>query len=522
MTEEQAPGTTTAPPPVVHKGRGISLVWVIPIVAILVGAIIAVDSIRNRGIPIVITLPTADWVEAGKTKIRYLAVEAGTVDSIEMGADLKSVELHCTVHRAAEKRLTEGAQFWLVHPRVGAGGISGLGTILSGAYIAMNIGPEGANKQRRFAGLTDPPLRSESESGLTVHLHAKQLYSLGPGSPVYYREVEVGSVDRYELEKDGSGINLSLFFPEEHADLVRADSRFWNAGGIQISGSLANLDVRTESLDSILSGGLAFDSPRGAKAKPADEKSEFWLHEDRADVESAASRYGGLRIFVEGSQQGSVTIGDAVYYREIPVGAVISQELTTDSRHVRLGLNIQNRYATLVRSNSVFWNASGITANLGLHGLEVHTESLASILAGGIAFATPDSPGKRVKAGSVFRMHDEVKDSWLGWSPMIWRGAPGKAPAAAAKEPEHESAIARFFHHDDKSEEESAEAGEPNKDAEQVEAHSEKRHGFFSRLFHHGDDEKDDEKETDEKGEKDVKETADTASSDEADPPKSD
>ena len=484
-----------APEPIVEKGRGFSLIWVIPIVAVIVGAVVGIDAIRNRGTEFVITLPTAEWLEAGKTKIKFLNIDVGTVDSIEIIESADSVELHCTIDQKATKYLTEGAKFWVVHPRFGQGGVTGLGTILSGAYLVMELGPVDAKEKRRFAGLDEPPLLSDSSPGLSIKLHAEKLFSLGQGSPVYYRETKVGLVERNALAKDGSGIVLSLFFPEEHADLVRKDSRFWNAGGVQVSGSLANLEVDVESLDALLSGGIAFDSPRGAKAAAAEADSDFYLHPSWGDVKTYPLRYGGLRIYVEAPELGSIVIGDLVSYREIPVGAVISQELKADSKHVRIGLNIQSRYATLVRSNSVFWNASGISATLGLKGLEVHTGSIASILAGGIAFATPNSPGHKVKAGSVFQMHGEVKDKWLEWSPLIWRGPPGEAPPEAAEKKGSggESRIARFFHHKSKDEEASKKAGEPSKDSTQEAAHEEKRHGFFHDLFHKKDkDEKED------------------------------
>lgn len=477
-----------APEPIIEKGRGVSLVWVIPIVAVIIGAAIAVDAIRNRGVHVVINLPNAQWVEAGKTKIRYLSVEVGSVDEVLLKKGHAGVELHCTLRQEGRQFLTEGAQFWLVHPRVGAGGISGLGTILSGAYVAMSLGPTDAKRKREFDGLGEPPRESDHTPGLTVELHAEQLNSLGAGSPIYFREIEVGKVERNELAKDGSGVVLSLFFPAEHADLVREDSRFWNAGGIQVSGSLAHFEVEVEPLDAVISGGIAFDSPRGGDAKPAEKGSQFWLHPSRAEVETYPFRYGGLRIYVEGPQLGSVAVGDQVVYREVPVGAVISRELMSDSRHVRIGINIQKRYASLVRHNSVFWNASGISAKLGLGGLKLHAESLAAILAGGIAFATPDSPGHEVKPGSVFQMHAEVKEEWLKWSPLIWRGPPGEAPPEAAKKDKPESKVARFFHHKKKSEEESRKAAEPDKDPSQDGAHDKKRHGFFHGLFHGHDD----------------------------------
>jgi paraquat-inducible protein B len=499
-----------APEPIVERGRSLSLIWVIPIVAVIAGASIGIHEFRNRGIHLVITLPSADWIEAGKTKIRYLNIEVGTVDDIRINEKADGVELHCTIDQDAKKYLTNGAKFWLVYPKVGAGGISGLGTLVSGAYISVHLGPVGGKAKHRFAGLTTPPLESEFSPGLTIRLHAEQLNSLDVGSPVYYREIKVGVVERHELAKDGSGVDFSVFIPPEHADLVREDSRFWNAGGIQISGSIPHLQIQAESLDAIISGGIAFDSPLGEKAAPAAKDSEFWLHPTLADVEAYPLSYGGLRIYVEGPTLGSVAIADSVFYREVPVGAVVSQELMSDSKRVRIGINIQRRYAALVRTNSVFWNASGISASFGLHGLQIHAESIHSILFGGIAFATPNSPGDRVKSGSVFELNAEVKDDWLKWSPSIWRGPAAETPAksgeaaseagnssgdaadksvsadasASSKEGGAASRVERFFHHEKKSEQESLAAGESEKDASQESARETKRHEFFRGQKH--------------------------------------
>lgn len=492
MTEEGAEpvGAGGDPPdPVVEKGRAISIVWLIPIVALVVGGYVAYDAIQNRGVPIVIELPTAEWIEAGKTKIRYLSVEFGSVDSVVIEPDLGGVELHCTIDRSSAVHLTEGTEFWVVRPRLGAGGVSGLGTLLSGAYLAVRPGPADGKPVRRFKGLTDPPLTADDAPGLKIVLHGEELYGLGSGAPVYYRDTQVGSVENHELDADGSGVLIHVYFPPEHAALVRDDSRFWNAGGIEVSGSLAKLDVSTESLASILAGGIAFDSPGGEKAAAAKKGAKFWLHPSRGELESYPMRYGGLRVYVEGPRLGSLEIGDPVSYRQIPVGAVASQELRNDSRHVRIGLNIQPRYASLVRSNTVFWNASGITATLGLKGLEVHTGSLESILVGGVAFATPDPPGVAVKAGSIFRLHGEVKDEWLAWAPLIWRGPPGEAPPQAHGKQGGgvEAKVKAFFHHEGKDEAASRRDAETNPDPAQHGAREEKRHGWFYRKFHHGD-----------------------------------
>ncbi len=476
------------PDVVVTKGRGVSLIWLVPIVALAIGAYMAWDAFENRGVEIVITYPDAEWLEAGKTKIKYRSIEVGSVDEIHIDPDTNGALLHCTLDKEAGPHLTDGAMFWIEHPRVGGGQISGLGTLLSGAFIAMRAGDDDGKPVRKFAGLANPPVARDSDGGLRVKLHAAKGYSLAVGSLVYYMHQEVGTVEAVELAANGEGVAVQLYLPDEHAALVRQDSRFWNAGGIQISASLGKVDVNTQSLSSILSGGIAFDSPGRTNSPAAKTGASYWLHSDRDDIDDSLLQFGGLRIIVEAPHLGGVTVGDAVSYREMTVGMVISQELMPDSRWLRLHLNIQNRYRPLVRTNSVFWNASGISADLGLTGLHIHAESLQSLLSGGIAFATPSSPGHLVKEGSVFRLEPEVEDKWLKWDPVLWRGPPGSAPpevkASAEKRKASPGPIARFFHHGGKSEEEAARDAEPQKDPSQHEAHNKKKHGLLSRWFH--------------------------------------
>jgi paraquat-inducible protein B len=362
----------------------------------------------------------------------------------------------------------------------------------------MRGGAEGGKPVRQFTGLEAPPAAPDSAGGLRIELHADSLLSVQVGSPVFYLQDHVGKVEALELAKDGDGVVLHLYFPEENAALVRESSRFWNAGGFEISASLGKVEVESRSLWAMLSGGVAFDSPGFAKSAAAKDGARYWLHSNRDDIEDSRLRFGGLRVVVEAPHLGGVQVGDPVSYREMTVGAVISQELTPDSRRLRLHLNIENRYAPLVRSNTVFWNASGISADLGLTGLHIHAESLQALLSGGIAFATPDSSGHRVKAGSVFKLHPEVKDKWLKWDPHLSRGPAKAAPAGdqqteassdaktdAEKDKKEEKKspglIARFFHHEGKSEEDAAKDAEPQKDASQQAAHHEKRHGFLSR-----------------------------------------
>ncbi len=454
----------------VVKGRGVSIVWLIPIIAALVGGYMGWDAWVNRGVSVVITYPTADWVEAGKTKIKFRSVEIGTVDEVLLADGGSQVELHSTLHRRARPHLTEDAVFWIEHPRIGGGEISGLGTLLSGAYIGMRAGDPDKPPRRRFEGLEEPPIAPPGDGGLRVRLRSKELYSIREGTLVFYLQQPVGKVERYDLAESGDGFEIHVYVRDKYKHLVRADSRFWNAGGIQVSGGIGRFDVKTPSLVSMLSGGIGFDAPRGNRSPPAETASIFPLHAGRSDLEDYPYSHDGLRILVEAERLQGVSEGDPVTYREMRVGAVIGTRLATDSRRIRVELNIRDRYASLVRHNTVFWNASGISADLGLTGVHVHAESLQSLLSGGVAFATPDPPGQRVKAGSVFRLHDEADDDWLDWKPVLWRGAPGEDPSAPKKVRKARASSAQAA-----AEEAAAHASDE----------SDEKEGFLSRFFHH-------------------------------------
>jgi paraquat-inducible protein B len=457
----------------VRRAR-MSPVWVIPIVAIALAGYLGYRTVSEKGPVVTIYFETADGLETGKTKVKFKDVDIGSVTSIDVRHEAPQIVVVCQLEKRARGRVVEGTEFWVVRPRIGSGGVSGLGTLLSGAYINVAPGPPDGKQTHEFVGLESPPAMRPGDPRLRVVLHARSLGSLHPNAPVFYRQIQVGETGNHEFSKDKKGVEIDVLIQPEHAALVRSNSHFWNAGGIDVSMGLGKLDVRSESLVALLIGGVAFDSPGGGE--PAAKDTKFLLHHSQAEIENAAWRYGGLQLVVEAVQTGGVKEGDFVYYKEVRVGSVISTALSNDSRSVRIHLNILSSYAPLVRSNSVFWNASGISANLGLSGLHIHAESLESLLAGGIAFATPDSPGDRVKSGSVFLLQPEVKDDWLEWSPQISRG-PAQKQAGSAQEAdgkEHHE-VAKFFHHEKKSEDDVAGEEQPKDD---------KKHGFFHKIFH--------------------------------------
>ena len=451
------------PDAAVRKSSRFSAIWMFPLVAAVIGAMLFYRTLSEKGPTIKLSFETAAGLEAGKTTLRYREVEIGLVDEIHVVNHGSHVEATLEVVKAASSVAVEGSRFWVVRPRVGEGGITGLGTLVSGAYIDVDPGPPDGPRVRSFKGLEKPPLDLKKADELRLVLTADRLSGVGAGSAIYYRDIRVGQVEQHELAEDGKAVVIHASVQDQYVPLVTESTKFWNASGIDVSAGLTGVEVRLESLQSVLRGGLAFDT-WGSPGKAVEDGASFTLYASHNVARRAYQSRGGLHVVVEAPRLGSLKVGNPVYYREEQVGHVLSHELHADGRSVGVLLKIDSHYAPLVRTNTRFWNASGISADLGLHGLHVHAESLAAMLEGGLGFATPDSPGPRAKYGSVFKLHDEVNADWLKWSPRIWISGQGKDPKAKDAPPEKSELV----HH---------------KEA----AHKESHH-WFKSLFHRGGD----------------------------------
>lgn len=433
MTEDGAEyGTKEGAPEAVVRGpRRFSIVWVLPILAAIIGLGLAYRTYSEKGPDITIRFETAEGIEPGKTSIRFRDVGVGAVSDVTVADDLSHVEVSANLSKDMGKHLVVGTRFWVVRPRVGAQGISGLSTLVSGSYIGMDPGPAAGASARSFVGLEEPPINIAGEEGISFTLIREGLGGLEGGSPVFYRGIDVGEVVDYELGKEKQEVLIHVLIRSPYESVVNSGTRFWDAGGIEVDVGWKGVDVNVESLQSILVGGVAFDDV-GSSGDPAKEGDRFTLYADRAAAEHSAKRVGSLRVAIDAPQLGSLEAGSPVYYREAPVGQVVGYSLHDDGQSVGILLEIEPRYAPLVRTNSVFANASGISGDLGLSGVHVHMESLKALLSGGIAFATPNDPGPRAANGSVFELQPEIKDSWLKWKPRIWLGR-GRDSASGSK-----------------------------------------------------------------------------------------
>lgn len=257
---------TNLPSAILKDKRRWSLqfIWIIPILAVLIGMSLVVKTIINTGPTITISFKSGDGLVAGKTIVSYKGVNVGLVKTVTLAEDGGYVIASVQMNKQKVDFLKDDTRFWLVQPRISAGGVSGLSTLLDGPYIAADIG-KGNEKRTDFVALEVPPIVTGDMPGREFVLHSPTLGSLDVGSPIYFRRLSVGEVVAHNLDKDGKGVSIRVFVNAPYDKYVTTNTRFWNASGIDVSLGVGGLQVQTESLLSILAGGIAFEAPQ----KPA-------------------------------------------------------------------------------------------------------------------------------------------------------------------------------------------------------------------------------------------------------------
>lgn len=494
-----------------------SAIWVLPLIALLIGGWLGWRAYNEAGIEIQVMFPGGDGIQPGKTEVIFKGMPIGKVIALELddSGERRGVRATIEMDKRVAPHLRTNTRFWLVKPSVSMAGITGLETLVSGNYISAS--PGDGEPTLKFTALTEPPPMADDAPGLHLTLKAERLGSLNRDSPVFYKQIQVGRVKSYALMEEQNQIEVKVFIQPEFASLVRKHTRFWNASGVSIDAGLSGVKVRTESLASIVAGGIAFATPEHRQdSPPTDPSLPFRLYEDfdaaqagikvtlqlqdfegleagRTPVMYKGIQVGlmknfkvtedlsgarvelmldprtedyllegtdfwmvkpsislagitGLEALVKGNYiairpgdagnapkrdfvarakappldlgapglhlvlfsdvRGSLEVGSPVLFRQVKVGSVQSFQLSRDDKQVAFGVHIDPEHAHLVNSSTRFWNASGITLKGGLSGVEVKSESLQTLLAGGIAFETPNpNAAKGNKRVERFSLH---------------------------------------------------------------------------------------------------------------------
>ncbi|MFH1981406.1 MAG: MlaD family protein [Pseudomonadota bacterium] len=312
------------PEAIIHqRTRQISFVWIIPLAALIIGAWLVVKTFTEKGPTITIAFTSAEGIEAGKTKIKYKDVEVGKITKIDLSPDLSQVILTAEMQKTVKRFLSVNTRFWVVRARVAAREISGLSTLFSGAYIGLDPGEPGEPGEH-YIGLDTPPVITSHLEGRQFILVAERLGSIDIGSPVYFRQIAVGRVIGFSLDLKRQNILVKVFINAPYHSLVKENSRFWNASGVDFSLDATGVRLATESLVSMVIGGVAFDTPVnfGSDA-PAKEGDIFTLYSGKSQIFEETYEYKKLWLLqFDGSVRG-LSVGAPVELRGIRLGKVL-------------------------------------------------------------------------------------------------------------------------------------------------------------------------------------------------------
>ncbi len=335
----------------VVRRRRLSWIWLIPVASVLIGGGLLWTTLARRGPLIQITFDSAEGLQAGQSQVKFKDVQMGTVEGFDLTPDRKWVVMSVRMTAKAEALVTEGAQFWIAKPRVYAGDITGLNTILSGSYVAMQPGEAGAPAQRSFNGLSDPPALLPDAPGRPFRLTASRLGAIKLGTPVFFHDLEVGRVTGWDLGDMADNVTLHIFVSAPYDGWVHRDSRFWNSSGVQVRLGPEGIQLQVDSLKAAVLGGITFDTPAHrddpkawqAEASAAGESFPLYSRQDVAEGATAPNR-AVLASYFTGSV-GGLGVGAHVTLQGITIGDVTSVDLQysteTDQTRVRVGFTVQ-------------------------------------------------------------------------------------------------------------------------------------------------------------------------------------
>ncbi|WP_440903988.1 intermembrane transport protein PqiB [Catenovulum sp. SX2] len=308
--------------PQVTKRTKLSSVWLIPFLALVVSLWFVTQHYLNRGTEIQIRFASAEGIEAGKTQIKTLNVDVGVVTRVEINRDLTTVNVTARIKPQAENLLRQDSKFWVVKPRVGAKGVSGLTTILSGAYIELEPGKDYPGKTE-FVGLDNPPLTRTNKQGVNLYLLSQRIDSLSAGDPIIHKGFEVGQITQIEVLSPNS-IKTNIFIESPYDQMVTSNSRFYNSSGVSFAVNAQGIEVFADAIESTLTGGIAFDLPFGMpEGDSISDGTEFQLYRNKLEMEKHPFKHSLDFILLFNRSIRGLNIGEFVEYRGVRIGTVV-------------------------------------------------------------------------------------------------------------------------------------------------------------------------------------------------------
>jgi paraquat-inducible protein B len=379
LTDPSSSGTSLA---VTRRSRRVSIIWIVPAVAIAIGAWLAFDTLSREGPTIRVTFDAAEGLQPGQSQLKYKDIVFGTVKSLQLTPDKWHVVVTIDTTREAAPLLTENTEFWVVKPRLFAGSISGLDTILSGSYVGLVPGKPGAPKHE-FTGQEDPPILEAHIPGHVFELKSPRIGSISVGSPLFFRDISVGEVLGWDLADMADSVTIRAFVRAPYDAYVHDETRFWNASGISLSLGGTGIHVQMESLRALLFGGIAFDTPAKDAHTPVTEGSHvFPLFADRDAARSASytRMIKGLSYF-DGSVQG-LAPGSEVTMHGLKIGQVTEVRLTANAVKgkilAKVRYEVQPERISGLGQRVFKTDSEAVAAMLGL-GLRANLESASLI-----------------------------------------------------------------------------------------------------------------------------------------------
>jgi len=407
MVDGQVPTAST------HRRRRISLIWIVPVITALIAGWLAWDTFSKRGPTITVSFNTAEGLQAGQSQLKYRDVTMGTVKGIRIAPDLSKVLVTIETIREAAPLLTDKTIFWVVKPQLFAGSVQGLDTLLSGSYIGMIPSTEKGKAQHDFVGKEDPPILQTATPGTTFHLRTKRLGSLSLGSPIFFRDLNVGTVLGWDQSDLLNGVTVSAFVRAPFDKYVHEDSLFWNASGVSLKFSSSGVRLQVESIRALLLGGIAFDTPADSKAAVAGADRRFGLY-DNADA-AASAGFGRHMEFVSyftGSVAG-LDPGAEVIFHGLKIGEVTEVGLVFDPKRDRIMVPVHFRIeaARIANIASVQGAPTGtIAAEMVQRGLRATLETPNLLLGAKVVSLVfmPEAPKAELsREGDIFVLPSE-------------------------------------------------------------------------------------------------------------------